>query len=102
MNAAAGGRGARQENKEDDLMTLRRWMILSIILLVPGFILLFLSRTVDVPAAGVIGGLLLAAGLAIQLFAIRCPECGAHLPTFPGEYCKHCGNRLDWDKTPRF
>ena len=45
--------------------------------------------------------LLLAAGLAIQLFVIRCPECGAHLPLFPGEYCKYCGNRLDWDKPLR-
>ena len=58
-------------------MTLRRWTILSVILLVPGFVLQFLSRTVFVPEAGVIGGLLLAAGLAIQLFVIRCPECGA-------------------------
>ena len=64
-------------------MTLRRWTILSVILLVPGFVLQFLSRTVFVPEAGVIGGLLLAAGLAIQLFVIRCPEGGAHLPLFP-------------------
>ena len=82
-------------------MTLRRWTILSVILLVPRFVLQFLSRTVFVPEAGVIGGLLLAAGLAIQLFVIRCPECGAHLPLFPGEYCKYCGNRLDWDKPLR-
>ena len=38
-------------------MTLRRWTILSVILLVPGFVLQFLSRTVFVPEAGVIGGL---------------------------------------------
>ena len=62
-------------------MTLRRWTILSVILLVPGFVLQFLSRTVFVPEAGVIGGLLLA--------------------LFPGEYCKYCGNRLDWDKPLR-
>ncbi len=37
-------------------MTLRRWTILSVILLVPGFVLQFLSRTVFVPEAGVIGG----------------------------------------------
>ena len=43
-----------------------------------------------------------AVGLLIWLFTIRCPECGAHLPSFPGEYCKYCGNRLDWDKPPRF
>ena len=49
-------------------MTLRRWTILSVILLVPGFVLQFLSRTVFVPEAGVIGGLLLAAGLV--LFAL--------------------------------
>ena len=46
-------------------MTLRRWMTLSVILLVPGFVLMFLSRTVFVPEAGVIGGLLLAAGLVL-------------------------------------
>ena len=79
-------------------MTLRRWMPLSVILRGPGVVLMVLSRTVFVPEAGVIGGLLLAAGLAIQLFVIRCPECGGHLPIFPGEYCKYCGNRLDWDK----
>ena len=36
-------------------MTLRRWTILSVILLVPGFVLQFLSRTVFVPEAGVMG-----------------------------------------------
>ena len=46
-------------------MTLRRWTILSVILLVPGFVLQFLSRTVFVPEAGVIGGRLLAAGLVL-------------------------------------
>ena len=63
-------------------MTLRRWTILSVILLVPGFVLQFLSRTVFVPEAGVIGGLLLAAGIAIQLFVIRCPECGGTSAAF--------------------
>ena len=82
-------------------MTLRRWMILSIILLVPGFILLFLSRTVDVPAASVMGGLLLAAGLVIDLLKIRCPACGAHVRGFFGEYCRYCGEKMDWDKPPR-
>ena len=83
-------------------MTLRRWMILSVVLLVPAFVLLSLSGMAGVPAAGAAGGILLAAGLVIWIFLIRCPECGAHLPAFPGEYCKHCGNRLDWDKPPRF
>ena len=82
-------------------MTLRRWMILSIILLVPGVVLLFLSRTVDVPAASVMGGLLLAAGLVIDLLKIRCPACGAHVRGFFGEYCRYCGEKMDWDKPPR-
>lgn len=62
----------------------------------------FLSGMVKLPEAGVIGGLLLAAGLALWLLRVRCLECGAHLLNFPGEYCKHCGNRLDWDEPPRF
>ena len=83
-------------------MTLRRWMILSVALMLLALPPVFLSRIVEVPAAGVAGGLLLAAGLLIWIFVIRCPECGAHLPAFPGEYCKHCGTQLDWDRPPRF
>ena len=62
-------------------MTLRRWTILSVILLVPGFVLQFLSRTVFVPEAGVIGGLLLAAGLAAAAFGIG---ISGHLPGWLG------------------
>ena len=31
----------------------------------------------------------------------RCPACGAHVRGFFGEYCKYCGEKLDWDKPPR-
>ena len=68
----------------------------------PGPWLLSLDRMVKVPAASGAGELLLAVGPAIWLFTIRRPECGAYLPAFPGEYCKYCGNRLDWDKPPQF
>ncbi|MHA5221407.1 hypothetical protein [Dysosmobacter sp. Phy] len=82
-------------------MTLRRWMILSIALMLSGFVMLSLSRTADVPAAGAAGGVLLAAGLVTELLKIRCPACGAHVRGFFGEYCKYCGEKLDWDKPPR-
>lgn len=82
-------------------MTLRRWMILSIALMLSGFVMLSLSRAADVPAAGAAGGVLLAAGLVIELLKIRCPACGAHVQGFFGEYCKYCGEKLDWDKPPR-
>lgn len=83
-------------------MTLRRWTILSITLLVPGFVLLLLSQTVDVPAAGVAGKILLAVSLIVWIFTVRCPVCGAHVRGFFGEYCRYCGEKLDWDKPPRF
>lgn len=83
-------------------MTLRRWMILSVVLMILGFLPVLLGQMTDLLEAKVIGGVLLAAGLVIWIFMIRCPECGARLDRFPGEYCKHCGNRLDWNKPPRF
>ena len=83
-------------------MTLRRWMILSVILMILGFFPILLGQMTDLLVAKVIGGVLLAVGLAIWSFMIRCPECGARLDRFPGEYCKHCGSRLNWNKPPRF
>ena len=83
-------------------MTLRRWMILGITLMVLALPPTFLDQMVGHPASKVIGLVLLVAGLAVWLLVIRCPECGAHLSCFPGEYCKYCGNKLDWDKRPRF
>ena len=82
-------------------MTLRRWMILSIALMLLALPPVFLSRIVEVPAAGVAGGVLLAAGLVIELLKIRCPACGAHVRGFFSEYCRYCGEKLDWDKPPR-
>ena len=82
-------------------MTLRRWTILSVILLVPGFVLQFLSRTVFVPEAGVDRGTAAGGGPCDPVVRDPLPGVRAHLPLFPGEYCKYCGNRLDWDKPLR-
>lgn len=83
-------------------MTLRRWMILSVVLMLLGALPLMLGQMTDLPEAKVIGGVLLAAGLVIDLLKIRCPACGAHLWGFFGEYCRYCGEKLDWNKPPRF
>ena len=52
-------------------MTLRRWMILSVILMILGFLPILLGQMTDLLVAKVIGGVLLAVGLVIWSFVIR-------------------------------
>lgn len=43
-----------------------------------------------------VGGLgFLAASLLINLLFLRCPACRRYLGRDEGEYCPHCGHRLD-------
>ncbi len=38
---------------------------------------------------------LAVAAVAVSLVWWRCPYCGEHLGRDVGEYCSHCGRRLD-------
>ncbi len=41
--------------------------------------------------------LILGAGI-LNLVWMRCPECGAWLGQYPGDYCKSCGATIPWNE----
>ena len=73
-------------------MTLRQKMRLLIAVLAAGAILVFFVEW--------LGGLLLAAGLVLDVVWIRCPHCGTWLGKYPGEYCSSCGEKIPWKENP--
>ena len=71
-------------------MSLRQksWTVVTVIAV--GIILLFFTD--------VIGLLVIAAGFLTGIILIKCPHCGVWLGKYPGEYCKNCGEKINWDK----
>lgn len=76
-------------------MSLKQKQYPAIAALVLGILLAILA---DGTALRVIGILLLAFGLILDVALIRCPKCGIWLGKYPGEYCKNCGEKIDWNK----
>ena len=71
-------------------MSLRQknWAVIAVMAV--GISLLFFTD--------VIGLLIIAAGFLLGITLIKCPHCGTWLGKYPGEYCKNCGEKIDWDK----
>ena len=44
--------------------------------------------------------LAVVAGFGLHLFWMCCPHCGRHLDRNYGQYCQHCGEKIDWDEKP--
>ena len=81
-------------------MSLKKWLTLSIVLMVLGALLAvigYFGRGVLVA----IGLVPLVVGLLVYYGMCRCPECGAPLGRSPENHYKHCGRAYDWDKAPR-
>ena len=75
-------------------MSLREKQRISVAVLVAGALVgLIFRKWLVIPAF-----LLVAAGLALCFLWLRCPACGALLFPHPGNYCKHCGAKIEWDK----
>ena len=72
-------------------MTLKQKTWVCIAVLAAGAILVFFVEW--------LGGLLLAAGLILDVAWIKCPHCGAWVGKYPGEYCRNCGAKLPWNET---
>lgn len=47
---------------------------------------------------GGIGFMLILVGLALDVAWMRCPRCGIWLGRYPGEYCKNCGKKVDYQE----
>ena len=75
-------------------MSLREKQRISVAALVAGALVgMILRKWLILPAF-----LLVAAGVALLFLWQRCPACGARLFPYPGNYCKHCGAEIKWDK----
>ena len=72
-------------------MTLRQKTWVCIAVLAAGAILVFFVEW--------LGGLLLAAGLILDVTWIKGPHCGAWVGKYPGKYCSSCGAKLPWNET---
>lgn len=72
-------------------MTLKQKTWVCIAVLAAGAILVFFVEW--------LGGLLLAAGLILDITWIKCPHCGAWVGKYPGKYCSSCGAKLPWNET---
>ena len=75
-------------------MSLNQKMYTAIAVGATGLILFLLGRGF----AEAVGLVLLAGMVALNFAWLRCPYCGSWLGKHPGEYCKHCGGKIDWKK----
>ena len=65
---------------------------------IAGAVIAWLGALTEGPTAVMIlGVLLLLASTAFHLIFYRCPYCGAHLDRSTGEYCPHCGRKMEED-----
>ena len=72
------------------MKTVRFWALSSDLILLAGALTLCLSQ----PLLALLGGILIAAGIAISLVKVRCPFCHHYIGLGYGHFCKHCGGPL--------
>ncbi len=72
-------------------MTLRQKRYLSLALMACGIFLMFLLRK------DIAGIALLAAGFVWNITMVHCPKCNEWIEQHPGEFCRYCGAKIDWD-----
>ena len=83
-------------------MSLKQKQYVVIALLGTGIILVTMASIKDWGLGEGIGFLVLLFGFAADFVLLRCPHCGVWLGKYPGEYCKSCGEKIDWNgKIPR-
>ena len=87
-------------------MSLRqkKYTVIAVMVGVPALLLLAVSAgLLDHAEAEVITAaalLAVAAGVVLGLRWIRCSHCGSWLERNDGQYCQHCGEKIDWDAKP--
>lgn len=75
-------------------MSLRGKQYLSLAVMAAGFLMIAIFR--DWLSA--LGVFVVLAGIVLALRLLRCPTCGAPLWPHPGQFCKRCGAKIEWDK----
>jgi len=65
------------------------------LLLGPGLLLGFIGVGVDSMALVVIGIVIMLLALLFHVLFYRCPHCNRFLDRNTGEYCPHCGEKVN-------
>ncbi len=80
-------------NHRTSLRILRIGMIVSLILLMFGYMVVEFTYSI-----GLLGLAVLAASMIQARFYLKCPHCGEHLSTKKGapDVCPECGRDIDW------
>ena len=78
-------------------MSLKQKQGVMILVMAVSLVMVIAGASADTIWAEAIGLIGLLAGFALNLAWYRCPHCGEHLGKYPGEYCKHCGKKIDYD-----
>lgn len=75
-------------------MSLRGKQYLSLAVMAAGFLMVWMFRG----WLSVLGVFAALAGMVLGLLALRCPSCGSPLWPHPGQFCRHCGAKIEWNK----
>ena len=54
-----------------------------------GIVLVFVTK--------VLGVLAILTGFILDIALVKCPHCGTWLGKYPGDHCKNCGEKIDWN-----
>lgn len=79
-------------------MTLRQKKKLLPVLYMIGLAVLLMDTGIGSVGLAVLGVVLLAVALPLNLVWMRCPECGKWLGRDLGNFCKTCGAQIPWDE----
>ena len=80
-------------------MTLKQknWLCVGMMLTGAGGLVLASHAQNAVRLLTALACLIVLGGLLLHMRLVRCPHCGTWVGKFPGDYCKHCGEPLNWD-----
>ena len=79
------------------LPRLSRWVVWIVFYpsVILGAVLLFSGTAGEITGLAVAGGVLMGLAVIFHLLFYRCSSCGRYLDRSSGDFCPHCGKRLD-------
>ena len=78
-------------------LTLRKKRYIIMAVGIVSLLVLVLSELSDVDWLVFLGLLGITVMCVLAFIWLRCPHCGEWLGKYPGDYCKNCGEKLDWE-----
>ena len=75
-------------------LSLRQKEYVDAAILIAGILIMLAGHGILVLA----GTLVTFGALALHIYWWRCHHCGQFLGRDKGEYCQHCGKKIDYDK----